>query len=78
LREECRLKVFLISNFRHVQYVVCFLLGNFRRQGITQKKTYNNRLKVFQNRLLRRIFGPKKDEVTRDWRRLQNEELNDL
>jgi len=36
------------------------------------------RLKVFENRLLRRIFGPKKGEVTREWRKLQNEELNDL
>jgi hypothetical protein len=35
-------------------------------------------LMVFENRLLRRIFGPKRDEVTRDRRKLQNEELNDL
>jgi hypothetical protein len=33
---------------------------------------------VFERRVLRRIFGPKKDEVTGDWRRLHNEELNDL
>jgi hypothetical protein len=33
------------------------------------------RLKVFENRLLRRIFGPKRDEVTRQWRILHNEEL---
>jgi hypothetical protein len=33
---------------------------------------------VFENRVLRRIFGPKRDEVPRDWRRLHNEELNDL
>jgi len=36
------------------------------------------RLKFFENRVLRRIFGPKRDEVTREWRRLRNEELNDL
>jgi len=35
-------------------------------------------LRVFENRVLRRIFGPKRDEVTREWRRLHNEELNDL
>jgi len=35
------------------------------------------RLKVFQNRVLKRI-GPKWDEVTREWRELHNEELNDL
>jgi len=35
------------------------------------------RLKMFQNRVLRRIFGPKRDKVTREWRKLHNEELND-
>jgi len=33
---------------------------------------------VFENRLFRRIFGPKRDEVTGEWRKLHNEELNDL
>jgi hypothetical protein len=33
---------------------------------------------VIQNRVLRRIFGHKKDEATGEWRRLHNEELNDL
>jgi hypothetical protein len=33
---------------------------------------------VFENRVLRRIFGPKGDEVTVDWRKLHNEELHDL
>jgi hypothetical protein len=36
------------------------------------------RLRVFENRELMRIFGPKRDEVTREWRKLYNEELNDL
>jgi hypothetical protein len=36
------------------------------------------RLRVFENRVLRRIFGPKSDEVAGEWRRLHNEELNDL
>jgi len=36
------------------------------------------RLSVFENRVLGRIFGPKRDEVTREWRKLHNEELNDL
>ena len=35
-------------------------------------------LRVFENRVLREIFGPKWDEVTRDWRKLQNEKLNVL
>jgi len=33
---------------------------------------------VFENRALRRIFGPKRDEVTKEWRKLHNEELNDM
>jgi hypothetical protein len=33
---------------------------------------------VFQNRVLRKIFGPKRDEVTGEWRKLHNEELHDL
>jgi hypothetical protein len=36
------------------------------------------RLRVFENRVLRRMFRSKRDEVTGDWRRLHDEELNDL
>ena len=36
------------------------------------------RLRVFENRVLRRVFGPKRDEVTGEWRKLRNEELSDL
>jgi hypothetical protein len=35
-------------------------------------------LRVFENRVIRRIFGPKRDEVTGGWRKLHNEELNGL
>jgi hypothetical protein len=35
-------------------------------------------LRVFENRVLRRVFGPKRDEVTGEWRKLHNEELHDL
>jgi hypothetical protein len=37
-----------------------------------------HRLRVFENRVLRRIFGPKRDEVTGEWRKLHNEELRNL
>jgi hypothetical protein len=37
-----------------------------------------HRLRVFENRVLRRIFGPKRDEVTGCWRKLHNEELHGL
>jgi hypothetical protein len=36
------------------------------------------RVRVFESKLLRRIFEPKRDEVTEEWRKLHNEELNDL
>jgi len=36
------------------------------------------KLRVLENMVLRRIFGPRRDEVTGEWRRLHNEELNDL
>ena len=36
------------------------------------------KLRVFDNMVLRRIFGPRRDEVTGEWRRLHNKELNDL
>jgi hypothetical protein len=44
--------------------------------SLTQREVC--RLRVFENRGLREIFGPKGNEVTGEWRRLHNEELNDL
>jgi hypothetical protein len=37
-----------------------------------------HRLRVYENRVLRRIFGPKRDEVTGEWRKLHNKKLHDL
>jgi hypothetical protein len=37
-----------------------------------------HKLRVFENRVLRRIFGVKRDDVTGEWRKLHNEELHDL
>jgi hypothetical protein len=37
-----------------------------------------HRLRVFENRVLRRVFGPKRKKVTGEWNKLHNEELNDL
>jgi hypothetical protein len=44
--------------------------------SLTLRKEH--RLRVFENRVLSRIFGPKRDEVTGEWRKLHNEELHDL
>jgi hypothetical protein len=52
----------------------CFVLvGN-----IDTKIKVDRRLRLFEKRILRRIFGPKRDEVTREWKKLHKEELNDL
>ena len=39
---------------------------------------FGKRLRMFENRVLRRVFGPKRDEVTGEWRKLHNKELSDL
>ena len=68
------------------KFAFVFIEGDFRR---TAKESYGcetwsqtlreeRKLRVFENKMLRRIFGPRRDEVTGDWRRLHNEELNDL
>jgi hypothetical protein len=46
-----------------------YLTGHFPQLFIR----YNPGLRVFENRVLRRIFGPKRDEVTGEWRKLHNE-----
>jgi hypothetical protein len=38
----------------------------------------DRRLRLFENRVLRRTFGPSRDKVIREWTKLHNEELNDL
>jgi hypothetical protein len=44
--------------------------------GLTLREEH--RLRAFENRVLRRILGPKRDEVTGEWRKLHNEELHNL
>jgi hypothetical protein len=47
--------------------------------GVNNNNNNNNNIpKVFENNMLRRIFGPKRDEVTGGWRKLHNEELHNL
>jgi len=53
-----------------------FVLYGYETWSLTLREEL--RLRVFENRVLRRIFGPKTDEVTGEWRKLHNEELDDL
>jgi hypothetical protein len=52
------------------------LLYGYETWSLSLREAY--RLKVFESRVLRRIYGLKRDEVTIGWRKLQNEELHDF
>ena len=56
--------------------IVSFVLYGCETWSLTLREEC--RLKMFENRVLRRIFRPKRDEVTGEWRKLRNEELNYL
>jgi len=69
LSKNLKIKIYRITIFPVVLYgceTWSFILKEERR------------MMVLENRVLRRIFGPTRDEVTREWRKLHNEELNDL
>ena len=57
-------------------YNFAFFLYGFETWSLTLRE--ERRLMVFENRVLRRIFGPGRDEVTREWRKLHDVELNAL
>ena len=52
------------------------VLYGFETWSLTLRE--ERRLWVFENRVLRRVFGPKREEVTGEWRKLHNEELSNL
>jgi hypothetical protein len=56
--------------------ILCVVLYGCETWSVTLREEH--RLRVFENRVLREIFGHKRDGVTGEWRRLHNEELNDL
>jgi hypothetical protein len=79
--------VFIQQNWVEKINMLLYLMGNLLTSNIlisipceTWSLTLReeHRLRVFENRVLRRIFGPKRDEVTGEWRKLHNEELHDL
>jgi len=67
-------KIIKIKTQRNV--ILSIVLYGYENWSLTLKEELL--LRVFQNKVLRRIFGPKRDEVTVEWRELYNEELNDL
>jgi hypothetical protein len=52
------------------------VLHGWENWSLTLREEHS--LSVFENRVLRRIFGPKRDEVMGDWRKIHNEELHNL
>jgi hypothetical protein len=62
--------------FFNVSIILSVVLYGCETWSLTLREEH--RLRVFENRVLRRIFGPKRDEVTGEWRKLHNEELHDL
>jgi len=55
-------------------YNFCCCVCGCETWSVTRRE--GRRLRVFENRVLRKIFGPERDKVTGEWRRLHNEELN--
>ena len=76
----CILSSKLISKNTNVKIYRNIILSVVLYEYITLSLTLREerRLKVFENRVLRRIFGPKSDKVTGEWRKLHYGQLNDL
>jgi len=70
--------ILLSKNFTIRIYTTIILPLVYGCETRSRTLRVEHRLRVFENRGLRRLFGPKRDEVTREWRKLQNEELNGL
>jgi hypothetical protein len=72
--------VIIISSFHCIKIYRTVILPVvlYGCETLSLRLREERRLKVFENRVLRRLFGPKRDEVTGEWRKLHNEELNNL
>jgi hypothetical protein len=68
--------VYKCKNVIYKTTVLPVVLHGYEIWSLTLREEH--RLRVFENRVLRRIFGPKRDEVTVGWRKLHNEELHNL
>jgi len=65
-------------NIKIYRTVIMFFFVLFGCETWSLTLREERKLRVFENRVLRGIFGAKGDEVTREWRKLHSEELNDL
>ena len=72
--EHCVLSIYIVSVLRRL--ILPVVLYGCETCSLTLRE--ERRLRVFENMVLRRVFGPKRDEVTGEWRKLHKEELRDL
>jgi hypothetical protein len=61
-----------------IQKIIILPVVLYKRETLSLTLREEHRLRVFENRVLRRILGPKRNEVTGGWRKLHNEELHNL
>jgi len=73
LSKNLKIKIYI---YIYITIILPVVLYGCETWSLTRRE--ERKLKVFENMVLRRIFGPKRDEVTGERRRLHNEELNDL
>jgi len=66
----------LIICTEHIEELLNYFFHRYETWSLTLRE--ERKLRVFENMVLRRIFGPRRDEVTGEWRRFHNEELNNL
>jgi len=76
--QNLSLSILLSKNLKSKIYRIVILLVFYGCETWSLTLMEKIRLRVSENRLLKRIFGPKRDEVKGEWRKLYNEELNDL
>jgi len=67
-----------LSCFIFLVFIIVVLIKMYGCETWSLTLREERKLRVFENMVFRRIFGPRWDEVTGEWRRLHNEELNDL
>ena len=75
LSKNIKIKIYVYIH-THRTVILPFVLHGCSTWSLTLRE--ERRLRVFENRVLRRIFGLKRDQVTGEWRKLNNEKLNDL
>jgi hypothetical protein len=72
----CSITVIQVNSDIRINFKKLEVLYGCETWSLTLREEH--RLRVFENRVLRRTFGPKRDDVTSDWRKLHNKELHDL